>query len=73
MEKVIGIDPSCNREQLTLKKLNILRKCIYDHNHRDEEIVWEMVLHRIDRIYTIEYCIADRNNKLASHLKHWNV
>jgi hypothetical protein len=54
------------------KRLNILRKQVYDFNHQDIKLRWEMFLDQVDNIYIIKYAIADRSNKLPLHLKIWD-
>ena len=70
-EKMIGIDPSIERTKLITKKLSILRRAIHNHNHRDETLRWDVYIDLVERIYTLEYAISDRNNKVLQHLKHW--
>ena len=41
------------------------------NNHRDEHLRWEQYLDLVDKIYTIEYAIADRKDKVLQHLKIW--
>jgi hypothetical protein len=47
----------------TIKRLSILRKQLYDFNHQDIKLRWEMFINRVDEIYVIEYAIADRNDR----------
>jgi hypothetical protein len=72
LEKLIGMDPSTERSLIMIKRLNILRKQLYDFSHQDIKLRWEMFLNRVDEIYIIEYAIADRSNKLPLHLKIWD-
>jgi hypothetical protein len=72
LEKLIGIDPRIERSLITIKRLSILRKQLYDFNHQDIKLRWEMFINRVDEIYVIEYAIADRNDKLPLHLKIWD-
>jgi hypothetical protein len=55
------------RTRLELKKLNILRKCIYDSVHA------ESILRCIDKTYVIEYAIADKTNSLIKHFGNWEM
>ena len=71
LEKLIGVDPNQQRTKLTLKKLNILRRMIYQANHADEKPRWGKYLELIDRVYTYEYAIADEGGKVLQHLKLW--
>ena len=71
LEKIIGVDPSRCRSKLISKKLAILRRMIYQNNHRDEKPRWGQFIDLVDRIYTIEYAIVDRNGKIFQHLEHW--
>ena len=70
-EKLLGVDPSTQMNRLLKKKLSILRRLIYQFNHKDEKLRWNMFLEAVDRVYTIEYAIADRNGRVPQHLKHW--
>ena len=72
-EKLIGIDTTIQRSKLTLKRLGILRKAIYDHNHRDETLRWQGYLYLLERIYTMEYSIADSKGRLDRHFKAWDM
>jgi hypothetical protein len=72
LEKLIGMDPLMERSLIMIKRLNILRKQLYDFNHQDIKLRWEMFLNQVDEIYIIEYAIADRSNKLPLHLKIWD-
>ena len=72
LEKLIGIDPLIERSLIMIKRLNILRKQLYDFKHQDIKLKWEMFLNRVDEIYIIEYVIAERSNKLPLHLKIWD-
>jgi hypothetical protein len=72
LEKLIGIDTLIERSLIMIKRLNILRKQLYDFNHQDIKLRWEIFLNRVDEIYIIEYSIADRSDKLPLHLKIWD-
>jgi hypothetical protein len=72
LEKLIGIDPLIERSLIMIKLLNILRKKLYDFNHQDIKLRWEMFLPRVNEIYIMEYAIADRSDKLRLHLKIWD-
>jgi hypothetical protein len=61
LEKLIGMDPLIERSLIMIKGLNILRKQLYEFNHQDIKLRWEMFLNRVDEIYIIEYAIADRS------------
>ena len=71
LEKLIGVDPNQQRKKLILKKLNILRRMIYQSNHADEKPRWGKYLELIDRVYTYEYAIADEGGKVLQHPKIW--
>ena len=71
LEKIIGLDHKVERGKLTRKKLGILRRFIYQCNHRDEKPRWEAFLDKVDVIYTYEYGIADRNGQILKHLLLW--
>ena len=70
-EKMIGIDPTMERKKIVNKKLNILRRAIHSYNHKDETLRWGAYQDLVERVYTIEYAIADRNEKVPQHLLHW--
>jgi hypothetical protein len=72
LEKLIGIDPLIERSLIMIKRLNILRKQLYDFNHQDIKLRLEMFINPMDEIYIIEYAIADRSDKLPLHLKIWD-
>ena len=72
-EKLMGIDPTVQRTKGLLKKLAILRNEIIMSNYRDEVLRWPMVLHKIDRTYTLEYAVANRHEKLHMHFKSWDM
>ena len=71
LEKIIGVDPTKSRPKLIMKKLSILRRMIYQSNHKDEKPRWGQFLDLIEKVYTYEYAIAERNGKVFQHLKHW--
>ena len=68
---MIGIDPTMERKKIINKKLNILRRAIHSYNHKDETLRWGAYQDLVERVYTIEYAIADRNEKVPQHLLHW--
>jgi hypothetical protein len=72
LEKLIGMDPLIERSLIMKKRLNILRKQLYDFNHQDIKLRWEMFINTVDEIYIIEYAIADRSNKLPLPLQIWD-
>jgi hypothetical protein len=72
LEKFIGMDPLIERSSIMIKRLNILRNQLYDFNHKDIKLRWEMFLIQVDEIYIIKYAIADRSDKLPLHLQIWD-
>ena len=72
-EKLVGIDSGMHRTKLQLKKLNILRKCMYDAVHAGATLRWEEMLSCVENLYVIEYAIADKNNSLLKHFKSWEI
>ncbi len=72
-ERMIGIDTRIPRDKLTLKKLGILRKTVYDCNHDCRTPKWEEVLVAIDRLYITEYGIAERNGRIDKVLTDWGL
>ena len=69
----MGIDPTKLRTKAVLKKLAILRHAIIMANYRDEVLRWQMVLHKIERVYILEYAVANRKEKLSAHFKSWDM
>ena len=70
-EKIIGLDPKTQRKKIIIKKLNILRRAIHSFNHKEEVLRWGVYQDLVERIYTIERSITERNGKVLQHLKHW--
>ena len=70
-EKIIGLDPQRQRKKIIIKKLNILRRAIHSFNHKDEVLRWGVYQDLVEKIYTIERSIADRNGRELQHLQHW--
>ena len=54
-------------------KINILRKCIYDAVHAETILRWEDVLCAVERLYVIEYAIADKTDTMLKHFKSWEM
>ena len=71
LEKIIGLDLEIQRSKLEMKKLGILRQMIYSCNHKGEVPRWEMYVDQVEKVYTYEYAIADRNGRVLQHLKVW--
>ena len=71
IEKLIGMDPRQYMRKLLRKKLSILRRSIYQKNHKDEKLRWQMYLDTVERVYIAEYAIADRNGRVLQHLQLW--
>ena len=71
LEKLIGFDPEIKRSRLVMKKIGILRQMVYSCNHKQEAPKWEQFLDQVEKVYTYEYAIADRNGKVLQHLKIW--
>ena len=46
---------------------------MHNFNHKDEILRWGTYLEMIENIYTIEYAIADRNDRVLQHLQHWEA
>jgi hypothetical protein len=72
LEKLIGIDPLIERSLSMINRLHVLGKQLYDFNHQDIKLRWEMFINRVDEIYIMEYAIADRSDELPLHLKIWD-
>jgi hypothetical protein len=73
MEKLIGVDKNSCRDQITNKKIGVLRKCVYDAVHAQHIPKWETVLKSIDNLYVTEYAIAEKNGRVHKVLKEWNL
>ena len=58
------MDPSRQWTKLFAKRINILRKLIYQYNHRDEKPRWGNYLGLVERVYVYEYAIADEKGKV---------
>ena len=72
-ERLMGIDPTKVRTKAILKKLAILRNVIVMSNYHEEIPRWEKVLHEIDRVYVLEFAVANQRDKLPSHFKSWGM
>ena len=72
-EKLIGMDPEKKRSKGQLKKLNILRKVIYDCNREEVTPKWEKYLTNAETIYTMEYVISDKNDTVFKCLQSWDM
>ena len=54
-----------------MKKIGLLRKVIYQCNHRGDKPRWDNFLDLVEKVYTYEYAIADKNDRILQHLKVW--
>ena len=54
-----------------MKQLGIRTRMIYQCNHKDEKPKWGNFLEQVDKCYTFEYAIADRNGKVLQRLEFW--
>jgi hypothetical protein len=72
-DRLIGFDTNIKRTRLQMKKLNILRKCMYDAVHAEAVLRWEDVLKSVENMYIIEYAIADKSGCILKHLKNWEL
>ena len=57
-KQLVVLDPSINRTKFNTEKLGILRRLIYQSNHKDEKPKWGQFLNLIERVYMYEYAIA---------------
>ena len=73
LEKLIGQDPNKSRHPKVLKVLGIARRMIHLSNHRDELPRWEMIQAEVERMYTIEYAIANKNGMMKKHFTLWGM
>ena len=71
LERLIGYDPEIKRSKLIMKKIGLLRKVIYQCNHRGDKPRWDNFLDLVEKVYTYEYAIADKNDRVLQHLKVW--
>ena len=67
-DRVIGIE----REGESERK-EILREIEWERDYGDEVLRWPMVLNKIDKVYVLEYAIADRQVKLLMHFRSWDM
>jgi hypothetical protein len=72
-EKMTGVDTNMKRENILHKRLGIMRKNIYDCNHNGTVPRWENMLRAIDRVYVLEYAIAEQNGRVDRVLKVWDL
>jgi hypothetical protein len=72
-ERLIGFDTTVKRDKIFHKRLGILRKNIYDSNHNDIVPRWDNMLQAIDRVYVLEYAIAERQGRVDKVLKEWDL
>jgi hypothetical protein len=62
-----------NNITITLKRLGILCKSVYDCNNDCRVPRWEEILSAIDRLYVTEYGIAERGGRVDKVLKEWGL
>jgi hypothetical protein len=72
-EKRIGLDNNSDRAHIINKKINVLRKCIYDAAHARVIPRWEQVVKNIDRLYVLEYAIGEKSGRVHKVLKEWDL
>jgi hypothetical protein len=63
-ERLIGVDTRESRDLIVSKRLGILRRCIYECNHECRVPKWEEVLNAVDRLYIVEYGIAEKAGRV---------
>jgi hypothetical protein len=73
LEKLMGHDTNSQLSQLNRKRLNILRKFIYNQNHLHETPRWASFRDYIGKAYVYEYSIAAKKGKLALHFQTWDM
>jgi hypothetical protein len=61
----------CDKVASGNKKINVLRKCIYDAAHARVIPRWEQVVKNIDRLYVLEYVIGEKSGRVHTVLKEW--
>jgi hypothetical protein len=64
-EKRIGLNNNSNRSHIINKKINVLRKCIYDAAHAR--------VMNIDRLYVLEYAIGEKSGRVHKVLEEWDL
>jgi hypothetical protein len=69
---MIGIYTNVPRHKATHKRLGILRKLIYSCNH-EGRVPRCTMLADVDRQYVTEYGIAERQGRVFTVLKDWNL
>jgi hypothetical protein len=73
LKMLAGVDSSSLRTKVTLKRLGILRKYIYDCTHAQVNPRWDEVLICIDKTYVIEYAIANAKGHVQKVLREWEL
>jgi hypothetical protein len=73
VEMLAGADSDRTRTKVTLKRLGILRKYIYDCIHSGAMPKWEDVLTFIAKACVIEYAIGDANSNVLKVLRKWEL
>ena len=62
-----------DRSGVLLKRLGIMRQEIYRHNHAGTVPNWDHILIATDRLYVLEYAIAERMDRVDKVLKEWDL
>jgi hypothetical protein len=73
VEMLAGADSNVTRSKVTLKRLGILRKYVYDCIHSGQMSRWENVLVCMDKAYVIEYAIGNSNGHIHKGLREWEL
>jgi hypothetical protein len=68
-----GADSAMDRKKITLKRLGILRKYVYNCIHSGAMPRWDNVVECIEKTYVIEYAIGDANGHVFKVLKEWEM
>jgi hypothetical protein len=72
-ERLVGVDTTIARPLGILKRLNIMRKYVYDINCGDKIGVWDGIREQWDRIYVEEYAIGSKKERELSDIQSWEV
>jgi hypothetical protein len=72
-EKLVGLNTNIPRKPGWLKRLNVVRKYVYDCNRKDKIMTWEGAVASWERVYVEEYAIGDRQDRLIHILTAWEL
>jgi hypothetical protein len=73
VERSIGMDTNIDRSKPCLKRLNILRHTIHIFNTKNITPSWYHFVGQLEKVYNIEYAIAEKRGKTLLHLRLWGL